>query len=218
MKEPKLDKRLRAVVDNIQGNVLADIGCDHGKVTVCALIEGKVKKAIACDISQKSLDKAVDLAKTYGLENIEFRCGDGLKPISNSEVDCVVIAGMGGKEIMSILSVIPQRIERFVLVAHKNTIELRQFLANKNLYIDKDHVVEQGGKFYNVIVAIAHSQRNNELSEKQLYLGKNTITNKDFALYIEKLRDKKSRLEEFANKSSEARVLEKIFELLDDNK
>ena len=70
IKAPKLDGRLRAVVDNIEGEVVADIGCDHGKVAVCALAEKRVVKAIACDISSKSLDKAVALAKTYELENI----------------------------------------------------------------------------------------------------------------------------------------------------
>ncbi|MDE5990990.1 MAG: class I SAM-dependent methyltransferase, partial [Clostridia bacterium] len=183
MNAPKLDKRLRAVVDSIQGLVLADIGCDHGKVAVCALLEGKVRKAIACDISSKSLDKAVELAKTYGLDNIDFRCGDGLKPILDNEVDCAVIAGMGGKEIMAILSDIPKGIKRLILVAHKNTIELREFLASKGLYIDKDFVVQESGKFYNIISAIEGFEKDCRLSEKELYLGKNRDRDPDYSLY-----------------------------------
>ncbi|MDE7078539.1 MAG: class I SAM-dependent methyltransferase [Clostridia bacterium] len=216
MNAPKLDKRLRAVVDSIHGIVLADIGCDHGKVAVCALLEGKVRKAIACDISSKSLDKAVELAKTYGLDNIDFRCGDGLKPILDNEVDCAVIAGMGGKEIMAILSDIPKGIERLILVAHKNTIELREFLASKGLYIDKDFVVQESGKFYNIISAIEGFEKDCRLSEKELYLGKNRDRDPDYSLYIEKLRQKKNKLEEFADKSREAKILKKIFEIIDE--
>lgn len=215
MNAPKLDKRLRAVVDNIDGKVFADVGCDHGKVTVCALLEGRAQKAIACDISQKSLDKAIALAKSYGLNNVQFRCADGLKRICDNEVDCVVIAGMGGKEIMSILTIIPQGIKKFVLVAHKNTIELREFLASKNIYIDKDFVVEQGGKFYNIIVAVAESGKSCELSEEELYLGKNSKDNADFALYVEKLRQKANSIGKYSDKSREGKILQRIFAIID---
>ena len=215
MNAPKLDKRLRAVVDNVEGKTFADIGCDHGKVTVCALIEGRAQQAIACDISQKSLDKAVKLAKTYGLNSVQFRCADGLKQIADNEVDCVVIAGMGGKEIMSILTDIPQGIKRFVLVAHKNTIELREFLSSKDLYIDKDFVVEQGGKFYNIIVAISGNGKVCELSEEELYLGKNSNANADYILYIENLRRKERALKEYSDKSREGRILQRIIAIID---
>ena len=54
----RLDKRLTAVVNEVNGEVLADIGCDHGKVSAASLIGGKVKRVIACDISEDSLSKA----------------------------------------------------------------------------------------------------------------------------------------------------------------
>ncbi|MBD5099925.1 MAG: SAM-dependent methyltransferase [Clostridiales bacterium] len=212
---PKLDKRLRAVVDNVDSKVFADVGCDHGKVTVCAILEGRAQKAIACDISQKSLDKAIELAKKYELNNVQFRCADGLKAICDNEVDCVVIAGMGGKEIMSILDDIPKGIKKFVLVAHKNTIELREFLSDKKLYIDKDYVVEQGGKFYNIIVAICGGGKNCELSEEELYLGKNSKDNADFVAYIEKLRQKANSLKKYSDKSREGKMLQRIIALVD---
>ena len=216
MNAPKLDKRLRAVVDNICGEALADIGCDHGKVTVCALLENKVKNAIACDISQKSLDKAVALAKAYNLVNIDFRQGDGLTQIEDGEADCAVIAGMGGREIISILSYMPQGIRRFVLVAHKNTIELRSYLSSKNLYIDKDFIVEQSGKFYDIIVATLDSGKSCDLSEKQLYLGKNSYDNADYVRFIDLLRQKRERLKDFEDKSNEAKMLTRIFAIIDE--
>lgn len=218
MKAPKLDGRLRAVVDNIEGEVVADIGCDHGKVAVCALAEKRVVKAIACDISSKSLDKAVALAKTYEIENIEFRCGDGLKPIADGEADCIVIAGMGGKEIMSILSAMPKGIKRLILVAHKNTVELREFLSAKSLYIEKDFIVGQGGKFYSVITAQPSEGRDCVLSEESLYLGKNSSDNPDFISYLEELKQKLERLEDYADRSKEGKILRRIFEILDAKK
>ena len=64
----KLDNRLTALLGEIEGEVLADIGCDHGKLAVASLLEGKCSKVIAGDISAESLKKAVKLAKEYGLE------------------------------------------------------------------------------------------------------------------------------------------------------
>ncbi|MDE5616477.1 MAG: class I SAM-dependent methyltransferase [Clostridia bacterium] len=213
----KLDGRLRAVVDNIQGRVIADIGCEHGKVAVCALAENRAEKAIACDISSQSLAKAVALAKKCGIDNIEFRCGDGFEPIADGEADCAVIAGMGGKEIMSILSNMPAGIERLILVAHKNTIELREFLSAGSLYVEKDFIVGQGGKFYSVIVAASSDGRDCRLSEEELYLGKNCVDNPDFVSYLEELRQKFKRLEDYADKSKEGRILRRIFEIVDTN-
>ncbi|MDE6189946.1 MAG: class I SAM-dependent methyltransferase [Clostridia bacterium] len=212
MNAPKLDKRLRAVVNNIEGKVLADIGCDHGKVAITALLEGRVSSVIACDISAKSLDKAVKLASELNVENIQFRCGDGLKPIADDEVDCVVVAGMGGREITSILTNIPSGIKRFILVAQKNTVELRKFLCEKELTISKDFIVEQSDKFYDVIVAIADGKPST-LSEKELYCGKNSFENEDYVRYVAMLRKKSERFKNLDDKSQAAREIDRALEL-----
>lgn len=205
----KLDKRLRAVVDEIEGETLADIGCDHGKVCVESLFEGKVKRAIACDISQDSLDKARRLAKESGLENIECRQGDGLEPLKEDEVDCAVIAGMGGNEIMSILSKDLKGIKRFVLVAHRNTIELREFLSKRDLYIQKDYIVSENGKFYDIIVALAGTGKDCRLTRRKLLVGQNTDGD-DFMTYSRHIRKKYDVLKEFENTSEQARLIAEI--------
>ncbi len=212
MNAPKLDKRLRAVVDNIDGDTLADIGCDHGKVAVCALLEKRSENAIACDISEKSLGKAVELAKAYGLTNISFRVGDGFGPLDNNEADCAVIAGMGGREIMSILGD-RKGIKKFVLVAHKNSIELRDFLSLNNLYIQKDFKVEQSGKFYDVIVAVDGEGMDCRLDEKSRYIGCNDMNNADFAEYIDLLKIKYKRLEAYGERSEEGMTIATVLKL-----
>ncbi|MDE6275176.1 MAG: class I SAM-dependent methyltransferase [Clostridia bacterium] len=185
----RLGKRLTAVADEVDGKRLADVGCDHGKVSVACLLAGKVERVIACDISSKSLQKAVDLAKEYQVKGIEFRAGDGLQVIKDGEVDCVVIAGMGGNEIMSILSHIPQGIKRLVLSPHRNAIELRAFLSGKGVYIAKDYVVKDGAKFYDVIVAEVNSGKDCNLDRRQLLLGKNAKGG-DFDEYIQRIKQK----------------------------
>lgn len=207
----KLDKRLRAVVNEVQGDTLADIGCDHGKVSVASLLEKRVKKVIACDISKDSLQKAVDLSGRYNLSDIECRLGDGLMPLEDKEADCAVIAGMGGNEIMSILSKGLKGIKRFILVAHRNTIELREFLSAHNLYIQKDYIVYQSGKFYDIIVALANTDKDCRLSERQLYAGLNTDS-EDFMIYSRHIRQKYAQLRKFSDTSEQAGMIAKIKE------
>ena len=52
-----------------------------------------------------SLKKAEKLIVSMGYEDFaDFRCGDGLSVIREGEIDLAVILGMGGMEIMKILS------------------------------------------------------------------------------------------------------------------
>lgn len=196
----RLDKRLTAVVNEVNGEVLADIGCDHGKVSAASLIGGKVKRVIACDISEDSLSKASQLAKRLGLDAMECRCGDGLIPLKDNEADCAVIAGMGGNEIISILSKGSKGIKRFVLVAHRNVVDLRKFLRAQGFYTEKDYTVEEGGKFYDIIVALADTGKMST-DEKSLYIGKNSIDNPDFVKYSRHIREKYEKLGVYADET-----------------
>lgn len=206
-----LGKRLSAVVDEVDGKSMADVGCDHGKVSVECLLRGKTEKVIACDISQKSLQKAIDLAERFGVSNIDFRVGDGLQVIADGEVDSVVIAGMGGIEIMSILSHIPQGVRQLVLSPHRNTIELRKFLSDRQIYIEKDYVIKDGRKFYDMIVAEVNSGKNCALDRRQLLLGKNK-SGSDFEEYLQFIRRKQSSI---ANSRADSKQAKLYSEMLD---
>lgn len=187
----RIDKRLREVINNIEGDTLADIGCDHGKVGVISLSEGRVKKVIASDISQPSLNKAKKLAEDFGLEHYHCRLSDGFNAYVDNEVDVCVIAGMGAKEIIKILSTQPKGIVKYVLLAHKDEEQLREYLTQNNCLISKDYVIHCKGHFYHLIVACQGSQKLN-LSQK--LLGNSTLDNKDFEMYLEYIFDKYNHL------------------------
>ncbi|MDE6474698.1 MAG: class I SAM-dependent methyltransferase [Clostridia bacterium] len=210
-----LGKRLTAVVKEIEGKRLADVGCDHGKVSIAALLEGKVERVIACDISSKSLQKAIDLADKCRVKHIEFRAGDGLQVIEDGEVSCVVIAGMGGNEIMSILSRIPRGVKRLVLSPHRNVVELRQFLSEKDIYIDKDYIVKDGRKFYDIIVAQVDSGKDCALDRRQLLLGKNQIGG-DFDEYLRLLRQKYDALVQMSADSEQTKLYKEMLDMAEE--
>ena len=185
-----IDKRLNSIINEIDGHILVDVGCDHGKVTCQALLEKKVDKAIAVDISNKSLQKCQNLAKKLHLDNIEFRCSDGLEAIAKDEQDTVVIAGMGGYEIIKILSKNKYDINKLILCPHQDVEKLRDYLKD-NYSIEKDYCVYQDDHFYSIIVA---HQGKGILSRKELLLGKDSLANKDYLGYLEMLKDKYERI------------------------
>ncbi len=208
----KLDRRLRAIVDCVDGDALADVGCDHGKVSIACLAEGRVKSVVACDISQKSLQKAVDLAQFLGVDGLQFRVGDGLSVIADGEVDCVVIAGMGGGEIMNILANMPNGIERLVLSPQKNIIELREFLSQSGYYIAKDIIVEESGKFYVVVKAEVANGRDCSLDRAQILLGGEEQTD-DFKKYMAHIQQKYDTLSRQSPSCRQCKLYEEMLAL-----
>lgn len=185
---PFLSKRLLSIANEI-GTVktLADIGTDHGKLLIYALGRGIAERAFAVDISKNSLLKAEREAEERGLSGrIEFLCGDGLQPL-NETPDVIVIAGMGGNEIVKILSD-KSCDTKFILMPHQDAHILRRYLSENNYDIVKDYVVKDG-KYYTVIV----SQRGHCVyTEQQIILGGNNPPGREFE---ERIKDRKERIE-----------------------
>lgn len=164
----KLGVRLEAILQEIENvETIADIGADHGKLVVSAILQHKAKRAIAVDISPFSLIKAEELARKQGVEDkISFFVGDGFTPLK-SRVDVAVIAGLGGIEISKIMADVA---DKYILVPHQDSYLLRKYLQANNYAVIKDYVVKDK-KFYDIIVAVKGT---NNYSEAELYLGKNT--------------------------------------------
>ncbi|MFA6867129.1 MAG: class I SAM-dependent methyltransferase [Clostridia bacterium] len=174
----KLTKRLQQILNLVENvDTLADIGCDHGKLIVSAIVNKKAKNGIAVDISYDSLHKAKLLAKQYDVDdNIDFFVGNGTNPIEN-KVNCIVIAGMGGIEISKILAQ-GDKSDKYILVPHQDAYILRKYLRDNDYAVEKDFVVEDK-KFYSLIVATKGS---NDYKDAEIYIGKNYPKSNDFDL------------------------------------
>lgn len=185
----KLDKRLSSILSEISGKVLADIGCDHGKLLAVALLDGRCLKAIAGDISADSLSKTISLAKELGLEDrIEFRVSNGFEKIGEN-LDTAVIAGLGGYEIRDILSQQLPEIKRLVLCPHQNAMIARRALNQIGYGAIKDYVIKEGRKYYQIIVAEKGFEA---YKSEELRFGKNTPSCDD---YYDMLKSRKSVIE-----------------------
>ena len=133
-------------------DVFADVGCDHGYCSEYMLKNELCEKVIFSDISKGSLAKAEGLLAPYVRDGKAVSVlGDGFFGVPE-EVGEVLIAGMGGSEIVWILSdkkhgFMPKR---FVFQPMHDAEKLRRYILENGGYIDRDFTF-QDGKFYDVI-------------------------------------------------------------------
>lgn len=200
--------RLSNVLDLIDCDTLADVGCDHGKLGAAAVLQGKAKKVIFADISEASLKKAHMLASQLNI-NCELRVGDGLDVLKEGEADCVVVAGMGANEIIHILEKGQHKCKSYVLVAHKDTYKLRQYLSDNCFVLSKDFVVCENDKYYDIIYAVKGEYK--KLTLKQLLLGQSDKDNKYFENYLKMLKTKYVSLK---NRVTDQKSKDKVADML----
>lgn len=134
---------------------MADIGTDHGYIPIFLLKNSICEKAIASDINKGPVERVIKNIKEYGLEKkIQCRQGPGLSTLKPHEAQIVVIAGMGGHLIISILEEeekIAHNLESIILQPVQHSMILRKYLyENGYKIIDEDLCVDEG-KYYEII-------------------------------------------------------------------
>ena len=154
----QLDPRLSLCASFVPaGAKLADIGTDHGYLPIWLAKTGRVIHAVAADLRPGPLERAKENVRKYQVEDIvELRLSDGLQAFLPEEADFIVIAGMGGEVIASILGAAPWLKEtgaRLVLQPMTRAEELRRFLAEHGYAIAREALVRDRGFLYPVIEA-----------------------------------------------------------------
>lgn len=157
--------RLAAVCSLIvPARVIADVGCDHGRVAEYCAAKGFADTVIASDISAACLDKA--RKRLAGNTNVRFEVCDGI----GYRCDEAVIAGMGGILISDIILRAEHKPETLVLCPHRDADRVRRTLGACGYAIDRDMLIEERNRFYFVIRAkLTGAPR--ELSEEQYLFG-----------------------------------------------
>lgn len=131
----------------------ADVGCDHGYCSEYMLKNGLCGRAILSDVSKGSLAKAEALLAPY------IRAGKAVSVLGDGffgvpkDTEQVLIAGMGGSEIVHILAhekcgFMPKR---FVFQPMHDGEKLRRYILANGGYIERDFTFFDG-KYYEVIV------------------------------------------------------------------
>lgn len=198
----EITARMRAVLDFVQeADTAADVGCDHGFVSAALVMEGRAKKVAACDVSAQSLRKTEELVREYGLKQIETLVFDGLAGLAGRELDCIILAGMGGLLIRDILAggiAGVQGKKELVLAPQGNEYELRAFLYENGYHICDEAIVKDGTHYYQVI--FARQGRKTPPDDVFLHFGYYPVKRKE-ALQKEFLRHKLREYETIAERA-----------------
>ncbi len=153
-----LRPRLAAAAELLgQMHTVADIGCDHGRLSAALLQSGAATRAIAVDVSAASLKKASELARYIGLQDrMEVRLGDGLSVLFQREADGLALCGMGGMLMVELLgaAAIPlMGAMRAVFQPMRGIAEIRRYLFGQGFRIERDVIVPDSGRLYQVFSA-----------------------------------------------------------------
>ena len=161
----ELSKRLQAVADMVTtGLSVADIGCDHGYVSIY-LIQNKISPhVIAMDVNKGPLEIAKRHFVEYAcLSQVETRLSDGAKKLNmiqnpdgecKPETEAMILAGMGGRLIIRILEDSKEKVAGMneVIVQPQSEIEeVRKYLRKNKYQILSETMIFEEGKYYPVI-------------------------------------------------------------------
>ncbi len=217
----KLSTRLKIVYDMLSKcECLADVGCDHGYLSI-AVAQGQIADSvIAMDINAGPLEAAKKNIVDAGLNNrISILKSDGLKALKPFDCDAATICGMGGVLITKILqaSIDVVKNTKYVIVEPQSEFYLvREFLYTNDFVIDDEAMVCEEHKYYPIIRFHyeAGASKNYELSEAQKHFGPVLLEKRPdiFFEYLEKyeqeINDILIKLEGMLSKSGKSKQLE----------
>lgn len=161
---------------------VVDVGCDQAKLSI--MLAGRNQKSIACDISEKVINKAKENIKS---NLIDLRVSNGLEDIKDNEVDTLVLSGMGTHTIIDILSKTNLRFKKIITISNNYHDILRNKMNNFNYKVELEEIVKENNKYYNLIL---FTEGNKEYTEEELLLGLNHNNKELYKEYLEFLLNK----------------------------
>ena len=156
-----ISKRLETVASFVsQGAVLLDVGSDHAYLPIELVEKGHIERAIAGEVVVGPYQSAVKNVENHGLsDKIQVRLANGLAAFDESDqVSVITIAGMGGRLIASILEEGFDKlahVERLILQPNNREDDLRNWLQDNGFQIIAESILEEAGKFYEILVVEA---------------------------------------------------------------
>ena len=156
-----ISKRLEKVASFVpQGAILLDVGSDHAYLPIELVERGQIEGAIAGEVVEGPYQSAVKNVEAHGLkEEIQVRLANGLAAFEEADqVSVITIAGMGGRLIATILEEGLEKlanVERLILQPNNREDDLRIWLQDHGFQIVAESILEEAGKFYEILVVEA---------------------------------------------------------------
>lgn len=173
---------------------LFDIGSDHAFLPIELFKRGLLKRAVASDIGEGPIRSAKRNIRRAGLsDQIATTVTNGLLGHEVCAEDTVVIAGLGGFEMIDILSAYGPVRAPMILQPQKSAYELRVWLNQKQYQIIFETLAEDRGRIYPILKVQYAPEPLQPLSKVEAYLGPILLRDKP-ALYLDYLDQRKRHL------------------------
>ena len=207
-----LSERLLAVANMITpGLRVADVGCDHGYLAIYLIKNHISPHVIAMDVGCGPLERAMQHVQEAELApDIEIRLSDGLTELNVDEVDCIVLAGMGGPLMIDILKrgeEICDEVHELILQPQSEIDKVRHFLEDNQYRIISEDIVLEDGKFYPMMKAI----HGNMKLEREIYyrFGK-ILLHEEHPVLRAYLRNERRQLHEVRNELLDSPMTDRV--------
>jgi len=183
--EEFLSPRLKAVHDmavegmeDAPSRRIIDVGSDHGHLALYSLINDNFASAVLTDIHKAPAMRSEDTLRMYGYAGrSEVYCTDGLDGVALKKGDIVVMAGLGGNNMIDIMTRVLEREDKeflktitWVLQPQKSSDRLRVFLFENGFNIVDENSSEDRGLYYLIIKAV-YTGFKTSYTLKQKYYG-----------------------------------------------
>lgn len=215
----ELSRRLQAVADLLDCHQsIADIGCDHGFVSIYLIESKKASRCLAMDVNKGPLERAREHVIGKRLSTyIETRLSDGAKAIqfvpgedgkTKLEVEAALIAGMGGRLTIQIIKDSIDKfksMEEFVLQPQSEISKVRQYVREIGYHIEKENMILEDGKFYPMMKVVRGEVCCDYTAKLPKFLGAGTVNETDIQRVFDEygewlLKEKNPTLLQFLQK------------------
>ena len=206
-----ISKRLEMVASFVpQGAVILDVGSDHAYLPIELVERGQIETAIAGEVVEGPYQSAVKNVESHGLkEKIQVRLANGLAAFEEEDqVSVITIAGMGGRLIATILEEGLDKlsnIQRLILQPNNREDDLRIWLQEHGFQIVAESILEEAGKFYEILVVEAGQMK---LSASDVRFGP-FLSKEVSPVFVQKWQKEAAKLEfalgQIPNKNREER-------------
>ena len=205
-----ISKRLELVASFVpQGAILLDVGSDHAYLPIELVERGQIEAAIAGEVVEGPYQSAVKNVEAHGLnEKIQVRLANGLAAFEETDqVSVITIAGMGGRLIATILQEGLEKlanVERLILQPNNREDDLRIWLQDNDFQIVAESILEEAGKFYEILVVEAGQMK---LSASDVRFGP-FLSKEVSPVFIKKWQKEATKLEFALNQIPEKNLEE----------
>ncbi|MFV8749957.1 tRNA (adenine(22)-N(1))-methyltransferase [Nannocystaceae bacterium ST9] len=175
----ELGPRLRTLADAVLPDLpVGDLCCDHARLAIGLVGEGRVPSAVAGDIASAPLVGAARAIAAAGLaDRIALRRGDGFRVLEPGEVATVVLAGIGAALSARMLATAAREgrlagVRRLVLHTDDGIFprlgELRAQLAALDWGLVAETFALERGRFHLILVAEREGERVRDEVDREL--------------------------------------------------